>query len=162
VRKKEINKGGAPSKYKKIYATEAKKLCLLGCNDKELASFFEISVSTLNKWKLDYKEFSESLKGGKIIADGSIADKLFKRAMGFYYDEVTFEKTSLFETVETENIKKDAYKKKVIRKYVIPDVGAQTLWLKNRQKNKWRDKQIFEFEKLTDEQLDEIIERLKK
>jgi hypothetical protein len=33
-------------------------------------------------------------------------------------------------------------------------------WLKNRQKELWRDNMEIDFNKLTDEQLDKIIERL--
>ena len=89
---KNKDKGGAPTKYKPLYAKQAKMLCLLGCNDKELAKFFEVAVSTISKWKLQNKGFSEALRGSKIIADGQVAQSLFKRANGFFYDEVTFEK----------------------------------------------------------------------
>lgn len=51
-----------PTKYQEAYAEQARKLCLLGYTDAELADFFEVSESTINKWKLDYPEFSESLK----------------------------------------------------------------------------------------------------
>ncbi|MCV5597561.1 hypothetical protein OFN66_28085, partial [Escherichia coli] len=44
------------------YAEQARKLCLLGYTDAELADFFEVSESTINKWKLDYPKFSESIK----------------------------------------------------------------------------------------------------
>lgn len=51
-----------PTKYQEAYAEQARKLCLLGYTDAELADFFEVSESTINKWKLDYPEFSESIK----------------------------------------------------------------------------------------------------
>ena len=47
---------------KRAYAEQARKLCLLG-TDAELADFFEVSESTINNWKFDYPEFSESIKG---------------------------------------------------------------------------------------------------
>ncbi|MES1763769.1 hypothetical protein ACKWMU_12765, partial [Escherichia coli] len=53
-----------PTKYQEAYAEQARKLCLLGYTDAELADFFEVSESTINKWKLDYPEFSESIKKG--------------------------------------------------------------------------------------------------
>ncbi len=52
-----------PTKYQEAYAEQARKLCLLGYTDAELADFFEVSESTINKWKLDYPKFSESIKG---------------------------------------------------------------------------------------------------
>lgn len=51
-----------PTKYQEAYAEQARKLCLLGYTDAELADFFEVSESTINKWKLDYPKFSESIK----------------------------------------------------------------------------------------------------
>ncbi|MCV5625819.1 hypothetical protein OFN31_29725, partial [Escherichia coli] len=48
--------------YQEAYAEQARKLCLLGYTDAELADFFEVSESTINKWKLDYPKFSESIK----------------------------------------------------------------------------------------------------
>lgn len=155
------NKGGAPSKYKPVFARQAEKLWVLGFTEKKIADLFEVSVSTISKWKLDYKRFSEALSP-KAFADGTVAQSLFKRANGFYVDEVTFEKVSVNEDLNGENIKVDAFKKKVVTKYIIPDVGAQTLWLKNRQKDIWREKQEDEYSRLSEEQVDEIFKRLQK
>ena len=84
-------------------------LSLLGFTDKQLAAFFEVAESTLNKWKLDFPAFSESLKKGKDVADAKVATSLYNRAIGW--------------------------------KNAPPDVTACIFWLKNRQKNNWRDKQ---------------------
>ncbi len=65
-----------PTKYQEAYAEQARKLCLLGYTDAELADFFEVSESTINKWKLDYPEFSESIKKGKAVADAEVSDRL--------------------------------------------------------------------------------------
>jgi len=86
---------GRPTKYKNEYNEQAYKLCLLGATDKELSDFFEISESTLNLWKKLHKEFSESVKAGKIISDATIASKLYQRAMGYRYDEVHYEKVNV-------------------------------------------------------------------
>lgn len=51
-----------PTKYQEAYAEQARKLCLLGCTDAELADFFEVSEATINNWKLEYPEFLESIK----------------------------------------------------------------------------------------------------
>ena len=88
--------GGRPTDYLPEYCTQVKKLCLLGATDKEIADFFEVTETTINNWKIDHPEFFESIKAGKITADSEVAGSLFKRAMGFEYDEVTFEKIKLF------------------------------------------------------------------
>ncbi len=70
-----------PSKYKPEYTELAGNLALLGLTDAEMAGFFGVVESTLNKWKLDYPEFSESLKEGKEPADGKVARKLYTEAL---------------------------------------------------------------------------------
>jgi len=118
-------KRGRPSKYKKEYAEQAYKLCLLGATDKEIADFFGVTESTLNLWKKEYPEFSESLKNGKVVADAEVAASLYKRAKGYQYVETTYENGALTKSVVKE---------------VAPDTGAAMAWLKNRQKDKWRDR----------------------
>ena len=123
---------GRPTKYKTEFAEQARKLCVLGATDKQLSDFFEVSESTINKWKLDFPEFSESLKLGKLIADAEVADKLYQRATGYSHPEVkVFNNQG--EIVTHECVK-----------HYAPDPTAAIFWLKNRQSDKWRDKQHVE------------------
>lgn len=143
---------GRPTEYQSIYCEQVEKLCKLGATDKEIADFFEVDESTINRWKLEYHEFCESIKKGKIIADAEVANSLHKRAIGYRYDEVTYEKIGLGEDqIEVgeagiESIKQDIYKKKVVTKEIPPDVAAQNIWLKNRrgrvakEAQRWADK----------------------
>lgn len=163
------NEGGAPSLYKQEYAEQVYKLCLLGSTDKEIADFFNISVRTLNNWKKEQIEFLQSLKKGKTIADANVAERLYIRAMGYTFEETTFEKIDSklnLEVTPNELITVEAYKKRIVLKEVVPDTTAQIFFLKNRQKEKWRDKQHLavdvDYEKMDDRQLDYIIEGLKK
>jgi hypothetical protein len=144
--------GGRPTEYKDEYCEQVEKLCKLGATDAEIADFFEIVESTLNLWKIEHPEFSESIKKGKIIADAEVAHSLHKRAIGYQYDEVTYEKIGPGDDkVEVgemgmESVKQDQYKKKVVTKEVPPDVAAQNVWLKNRRgrvnkgAQRWADK----------------------
>jgi hypothetical protein len=156
---------GRPSKYRPEFAQQAKKLCMLniGATDKHLAEFFGVSESTINLWKKQQPEFSESVKGGKMVADAEIAATLYQRAAGFYYNEVTFEKIdskTVLENTDENTLATDPYKKKIVTKYVVPDTGAIMSWLKNRQPELWRDKTEIDFNKLSDEQIDMMVERL--
>ena len=54
--------GGRPTKYKDEYAEQAYKLCLLGATNEDLANFFEVAVSTIDKWISEIEEFSGALK----------------------------------------------------------------------------------------------------
>jgi len=128
----EINKGGRPTKYKEEYNEQAEKLCKLGATDQELADFFEVDVSTINNWKIDFPQFFESIKKGKILADSNVAERLYQRALGFEHDSEEIKVT-------------DGQVVRVpIRKIYPPDPTAAIFWLKNRRPKEWRDKQEIE------------------
>ena len=106
-----------------------------GLTDEQISRRIGISRSTLAEWKKRYPDISDTLKKSKEVADAIVEDSLFKRAVGYRYDEVTYERvknaaTGEFEQVETKRVTKE----------VQPDVGAQIFWLKNRKPDKWKDR----------------------
>ncbi|ASC05220.1 terminase [Acetobacter pasteurianus] len=119
---------GRPSKYQEGFAEQARKLCLLGATDQDLADFFEVSEQTINTWKSAHPEFLESIKKGKDLADAEVADRLFQRALGYSHKAV--------------KIFNDQGRPLVVdyEEHYPPDTAAGIFWLKNRQKDKWRDK----------------------
>lgn len=131
---------GRPTEYKSEYCVQVEKLCKLGATDKEIADFFEVDESTINRWKLEYSEFCESIKKGKTLADANVADRLYQRAMGYTHDAV-----KIFPSGgETEDKEGNKVKGPLIvpyQEHYPPDTVAAIFWLKNRQKDKWRDKQ---------------------
>jgi hypothetical protein len=122
--------GGRPTDYREEYNEQAYKLCLLGATDKNLADFFEVTETTINNWKTDYPKFFESIKKGKEIADANVADRLYQRAMGYTHPELI---TATFQGKITDTME--------VEKHYPPDPTAAIFWLKNRQKERWRDKQ---------------------
>ena len=123
-----------PTNYRKEYAEQARKLCLLGYTDKQLADFFGVNESTITRWKVKYPEFCMSIKKGKEFADIDVVESLYKRATGFEYNEVE---------LKTDDKTKS---KRVTKKLVDPDPTSAIFWLKNRQPKLWRDKQTIEQE----------------
>lgn len=154
------NTGGAPTKYKKEFADHAFKLCLLGYTDKDLAFFFEVDEQTITNWKIIHKSFSGQIKAGKDIADATVAQSFYRRANGYDYHEVTFEIVDPAISADPESIKVDLYKKKIVTKHLPPDAGAALNWLKNRQKEKWRDKPDLDYNNLPESVIDEIVNRI--
>lgn len=122
------NKGGRPSSYRLEYNEQARKLCLMGYTDKELAGFFNVAVSTINKWKIDKDGFSDSLKAGKVIADAEVTASLYHRAVGYSHKE-----TKVFAHAG-DIITHD------VEKIYPPDPISIKYWLNNRQKDRWREK----------------------
>lgn len=119
---------GRPTKYKSEYAEQAAKLCRLGATDAQLADFFGVSVSTINLWKVQHQEFSESIKVPKAEADARVEQSLYRRAMGYEHDEVDIK------------VVDKAIVMTPVRKHYPPDTTAAIFWLKNRQPEEWRDK----------------------
>jgi len=111
-----------------------------------------ISVAALNKFKKQHIELVNALKKGREIAVTEVENALFRRALGYDYEEV---KTSIrvVDGVETKFTEKT-------RKHMPPDVAACSILLKNKDKERgWSDnpqkleleKQIFEHRKRIEE-----------
>lgn len=120
-----------PTKYKSEFNKQAKKLCLLGATDKDIADFFGVTEDCITKWKKKHPTFLLSLKRAKIEADAKVVRSLYQRAIG--YDHID----THFASYEGVIISKE------YMKHFIPDVTACIFWLKNRQPEKWRDVKEF-------------------
>ena len=122
-----------PSKYETHVAPrleEVKGWCRDGATDEEIAKRLGIAYSTFREYKQEFSAFSAALKESKEFVDMQVENALLKRALGYSYEEVTRE-------VDEAGRRKV----KTVTKQVAPDVTAQIFWLKNRQPEKWRDKQ---------------------
>ena len=127
-----------------------------GLTDEQIAKNLGIGIRTFYEYKSKYPQFSQSLKKGKEIVDYEVENALLKRALGYEYDEVTYE---------------NGEETKRVTKQVVPDTTAIIFWLKNRRPDKWRDKQVIEsnntievknpLEGLSTEELKEIIKEYK-
>ncbi|MCF2502762.1 hypothetical protein L0663_05190 [Dyadobacter sp. CY107] len=137
-----MKKQGRPSLYKSEYDDQTRKLCLLGCTHVELADFFGVNPDTIYEWKNVHPSFSEAARAGKIKADADVAEKLHARALGCEWTED--------QAFKIKHVKYDGNGKKLevweevqivaVRKAAPPDTPAISLWLRNRQSGKWRDK----------------------
>lgn len=114
---------------------EKEKLILIegwardGLTEEQIAHNMGIRRQTLFKWKNEYSDIGDALKKGKEVADYEVENALFKRALGYDYEEIISEKTSDGKT----HIKK-------VKRHVPPDTTAMIYWLKNRRPDKWRDR----------------------
>lgn len=119
---------GRPTQFKPEFVGQAHRLCLLGMTDDQMALFFEVSERTIHRWKTDSPEFSEALRGGKVLADGNVARSLYERATGCSHAETSVNVVA-GEVVLTE-----------VTKHYAPEVTAAKFWLINRQPHKWKDR----------------------
>ena len=122
---------GQPTKYKPEYDRFAYVACSeMGATDEQLAILFNVNVATISNWKNQQPSFLEALRQGKDDYDtGLVEASLRDRATGY-----TVTETKVFLTKTGETIKVP------IKKEYPPDATSMIFWLKNRKKQRWRDK----------------------
>jgi hypothetical protein len=122
------NANGRPSQFKPEFSEQAYRLCLLGLTDAELASFFEVSERTINRWKVEYADFAGAVQSGKVVADGNVARSLYQRATGCPHPDTRVN------VVDGEVVLTD------VTKHYPPETQACIFWLTNRQPENWKNK----------------------
>jgi hypothetical protein len=96
-----------------------------------MADFFGVSVATLYRWKNDHPDFCEALKEAKAEADARVEESLYQRAIGYTHEAVKiFMPSGAPEPVIVP-----------YKEHYPPDTTAGIFWLKNRQPERWRDRQ---------------------
>ena len=107
-----------------------------GLTDEQIANNLNISKDTFYEYKKKYPDFSDSLKRGKEIVDYEVENALLKRALGYNYEEKTYE--TIYDERTGRLIERLT---KRVTKQVSPDTTAQIYWLNNRKPKQWRNKQ---------------------
>lgn len=102
-----------------------------GLTDDQIAANMGIRRSTLAVWRGNWPELESVLQQNKDVADVEVENALYKRAVGYSYNEETYYRDkSTGELILTKRITKQ----------VAPDVTAQMYWLRNRKPDEWREK----------------------
>jgi transposase-like protein len=104
-----------------------------GLTDKQIAEDkIGINETTLHRWKKQFPQVMQALKKGKEYPDRQVENALYKRAVGYEYEEQ--------ETwIEIDDNGKEKKKVRKIMKHVPPDVAAIIFYLKNRKPKEWRN-----------------------
>lgn len=157
-------KRGGQTLFKNDIIRESERMAGYGLTEEQIAYVFGVSPITLGRWKKNKPEFELALKNGGALANEQVVKSLYQRAVGFEYDEITYEKIDIgalglkFKKSEIETIKScDAYKTRIITKKVIPDTTAQIYWLNNKMKDVWRNVQRIEHSGKIDGGVEKII-----
>ena len=119
---------GRPTLYKPENPELARKFCMLGATNDDLAGCFEVAGSTIDEWIATIPEFAEGVRQGRDVADAAVVQKLYSRAMGYSYETTKVllyrgEPVPVPQTV-----------------YYPPDVRACIFWLRNRRRRDWLEK----------------------
>lgn len=128
TRRKPRKGAGRPTAFRPEFIAQAAKLTALGATDREVAEFFGIAERTLYGWQQAHPKFLKALKLGKEAADARVEKSLYRRALGYSFDAVKimqFRGEGVVVPYE---------------QHVPPDTAACMFWLRNRRRDKWRDK----------------------
>ena len=113
-----------------------------GLTEDQISHNIGISRTTLYNWKTKNIDILNALKKGKEVVDIEVENALFKRAVGYDYEETTIEKG-----IETKRI----------TKHMPGDTTAMIYWLKNRKPQQWRERRELENVEVM-EKLDQLLE----
>ena len=110
-----------------------------GLTDAQIAHNMGIGLTAFYTWRKSYPDIADALKKGKAVADVEVENALYKKAIGYRYEEVT--KMPVYDKDGTPIQGDDGTPKmcvaKITIKYAHPDTTAQIFWLKNRRPDKW-------------------------
>ena len=119
---------GRPTLYRRENAELARKFCMLGAINKDLAGLFEVARRTIDNWITNIPEFAESVRQGRDVADAAVVEKLHSRAVGYSYEA---KKVFLYRG------------EPVTVNYTVrypPETTACMFWLRNRCRRHWLEK----------------------
>lgn len=109
------------------------RIARFSCTDAQLGQILGVDERTINRWKNESPEFLSALKEAKNAADAKVERSLYERALGYKHRSVKIFCNKDGMVTEAPFIQRYA-----------PDPIACIFWLKNRQPERWRDKQDVE------------------
>lgn len=106
---------------------------MAGWDFEMIAEGMQISTSTLREWRKKFPAISAALKRGRAQAIARVENSLFRRAVGYTYNEDTF-----VEKVNEKTGEKEMVLAKRVTKHVPADTTAQIFLLTNRSPDDWK------------------------
>lgn len=106
---------------------EIRILIEAGHTDNFVAKFLNVSPYSFKAWVKRFPDFEAAVKKWKDVADENVVKALYDKAIGYALPE-----TKVF-----------CYEGKIIEheivKHIVPDFSSQSLWLRNRKREDWKD-----------------------
>jgi DNA-binding XRE family transcriptional regulator len=106
-------------------------MAMAGLTEVEMAANLGVSRQALYLWRKQYPDFEAACKTGKQVPDDIVEDSLFNRAAG----KIVVREVKTVRGADGEIIKKETTVKNV-----PPDPTSMIFWLKNRRRDKWRER----------------------
>ena len=130
-----------------------------GLTDEELAGKLGIARSTLSVWKIKFPTFAALLSRTKEVVDIEVENSSLMAAKGYEYTEQQAFKVKRITYDPANAGKKLREDEEVVvvdlKRWQPADVKAIIWWLKNRDKDNWKERQVLE---LNDNQIQLLME----
>lgn len=108
-----------------------------GATDSQIYMNLGIGETTWYRFLNEHEELSEALRLGREDAEVAVENALFKRAVGYRYNEVYRERKKVLDEDGEWTGEWELIVTKKVTKHVQPDVNAQTYWLEHRAPKRW-------------------------
>lgn len=131
---------GRPNAYKERIEPRKNEIiewAKAGATNREIAIALGVSYSTFLDHVSKHPDFSDSLKEARLSGVPMVKLALYRRAIGFEYEE-----REITETIDDGVLKTTT---KTVKKQALPDVGAAQVFLRNNT-NDFRDKAKFDYD----------------
>lgn len=141
-RTKLVKRRTKPVKWNDDRCRQAFTFALLyGATDEQIALSMDVSIKTIEYWKLTKPEFMEALQAGKDQADARVAEAFYKRAIGYSHPDVHIlsNRVKIFD--EEGKVIEERTEPLIvpITKHYPPDTFAGHKWLTIRQRAIWAE-----------------------
>ena len=124
----EVGRKSKYDEYVKPYLAQITEWARSGATEKEISFALGVALSTFSDYKNKYSELSDALRAGRQTVILNVKAALYKKAIGFEYEEKRGVKKG-DKVVSTE----------IYKKYSPPDTTAAAMLLRNYEEE-WRDK----------------------
>jgi hypothetical protein len=117
------------SRYKPEYADAVAKYAgAFGATHSQIADMFKTSRMAVERWIEKFPEFADAVKRAKAESVARVEKTLYQKATGYEkeVEEIVKRRDGTVETVKT-------------LKHVAPDTTSIIFFLKNRERDDWRD-----------------------
>ena len=102
-----------------------------GATQKEVMKKLGVSETTFFRWKQEHQEFRESIEAPQGDVDDLVEAALYKRCVGYDYEEVT-----KWQTIGRGG--ELIWLERRSTKHLPPDPNSIQFWLTNRRKAEWK------------------------
>jgi len=153
---KESQQVGRPTEFDTMYHPKAaQEIMALGASKRKCAEILRIGHNTFYEWCRKHTEFQDAIQVGiDMFKSEKVAHAVYKRAVGFTYNEKTYEipqipffivggnkttRADISAQVEEslKSLNKTPVLTKITTKYYPPDTNAAKFYLGNRDPQRW-------------------------